>query len=177
MISELPPTHFAIARIVRTRGNSGEVLAELYTDFPARFSLLEKVWVEFTDGRRELFRLENTWQHKGRQVLKFEGIETISQAEALAGAWVEIDADQMVALPEGQYYDHDLIGCSVRDLVRGELGKIKEILRIAGNHQFLIEGPRGEFMIPAAQGICKEISIEHREVVVDLPEGLIDLNK
>ena len=58
--------------------------------------------------------LEDTWEHKGRIVLKFAGVDSISAAEPFAGCWVEIPADQAMPLPEGTYFDHDLIGCAVR---------------------------------------------------------------
>jgi 16S rRNA processing protein RimM len=171
------PSHIAIARIVRTRGNRGEVLAELHTDFPARFSLLPRVWVAFPDGRRESLALENCWQHQGRQVLKFRGFDSITAAEALVGAWVEVEADQAVTLPKGTYWDRDLVGCSVRSAGGEALGTVAEVMRIGGNHQLVIQGPRGEFLVPAVAAICREISISRREIVVDLPEGLMDLNK
>jgi len=171
------PSHIAIARIVRTRGNRGEVLAELHTDFPTRFSLLHRVWVAFPDGRRESLVLENSWEHRDRQVLKFGGFDSITDAAALVGAWVEIDSDQAVALPEGTYWDRDLVGCSVRSANGEPLGVVREILRLAGNHQLVVRGERGEFLVPVVAAICTEISIPRREIVVDLPEGLMDLNK
>lgn len=170
------PTHIAIARIVRTRGNRGEVLAELHTDFPARFSLLHRVWVALPDGRRESLALEHCWEHQGRQVLKFGGFDSITDAEALVGAWVEVEADQAVALPEGAYWDRDLVGCSVRGAGGEPLGAVTEVLRIAGNHQLVVRGERGEFLVPVVAAICREISIARKEIVVDLPEGLMDLN-
>jgi 16S rRNA processing protein RimM len=171
------PSHITIARIARTRGNRGEVLADLYTDFPNRFRQLSEVWLELADGGREHIALESSWEHGGRQVLKFAGIDSISSAERLVGAWVEIEAGQAVKLPEGTYFDHDLVGCAVRSISGKDLGVVREVLRIAGNNQLVVVGGGGEFMVPAVFGICKEISIEKKLILVDLPEGLIDLNK
>jgi 16S rRNA processing protein RimM len=171
------PTYIVIARIARTRGNRGEVLADLYTDFPSRFNALREVWLVHADGRRERFALEEVWIHQGRPVLKFLGIDTISSAEQLAGAWVEIDSAQAVSLPEGMYFDHDLIDCTVYD-ARGEsLGRVKEVLHIAGNDQLVVAGINGEFLLPAVGEICKEISIAEKRILADLPIGLMDLNK
>ena len=170
------PSYIAIARIIRTRGNRGEVLAELHTDFPARFSLLNRVWVAFPDGKREQLTLESCWEHKGRQVLKFGTIDSISAAETLIDAWVEIEADQTIRLPAGTYWDHDLAGCTLRD-ARGErVGVVISVMRIAGNDQLVVEGPRGEFLVPIVGSICREISIARKEILVELPEGLMDLN-
>ncbi len=171
------PSHIAIARIARTRGNRGEVLADLYTDFPERFDSLREVWLAFADGSRERLIVEETWAHKRRQVLKFAGTDSISSAERLVGAWVEVEASQAMVLPEGTYYDHELVGCIVRNSEGQELGVVAEILRIAGNSLIIVRGDRGEIMIPAAGGYYKKVSVGQRLIVVDLPEGLMDLNE
>ncbi len=171
------PSYIAIARIVRPRGNRGEVLADLFTDFPARFDALEEVWLELKGGLRKRVALEESWPHKGRQVLKFAGIDSISAAEGLVGAWVEIALEDAVPLPEGTYYNHELIGCSVREASGELLGTVTDVLSIAGNNQLVVAGAHGEFMIPAVNAICQRVSIVEKEILVDLPEGLIDLNK
>lgn len=171
------PSHIAVARIARTRGRRGEVLAELHTDFPARFSLLNRVWIEFPDGRRKCLKLESCREHKGRQVLKFGAIDSITDAEALIGAWVEIEADQAIPLPESTYWDYDLVGCSLRDARGAFLGVVIDVMRIAGNSQLVVRGESGEYLVPAVATICREISLERREIVVELPAGLMDLNK
>jgi len=170
------PSYLAIARIVRTRGNKGEVVAELHTDFPARFNLLEKVWLEFPDRSRRCLALDECWEHQGRQVLKFAGIDSISAAEDLVGAWVEVEAAEAVKLPEGTYYDHDLAGCAVIDQNGRQVGTVKEVWRITGNNLLIVDNGSGEFFIPATEGICKEVSIAGKRITVELPEGLVDLN-
>jgi 16S rRNA processing protein RimM len=170
------PPFITIARIARTRGNKGEVLADSHTDFPERFSLLKEAWLEFPDRTREFMSLETVWQHKSRYVLKFSGINTISDAERLVGAWVQIAAGEAVELPEGTYFDHDLVGCRIVTTSGDELGTVSEVFRIAGNHQLVVRGAQREFMIPVAGGFCREVSIADGRIVVELPEGLMDLN-
>ena len=170
------PTRTAIARIARPRGNRGEVLAELHTDFPDRFDGLEEVWLEYPDGRTERISLEDAWDHGGRKVLKFRGVDSIADAEKLVGAWVQIPDTGVVQLPDGSYFDHDLVGCLVVDPAGGELGTVVEVLRYSGNHQLLVRGGHGDFMVPAREPICRSVSIGERRIVADLPEGLMDLN-
>jgi len=174
--SDTQHSFVTIARIARTRGNRGEVLADLYTDFPDRFDALEEVWLEFPDGRNQRVILEDTWEHKRRRVLKFAGIDSISSAENLVGCWVVIPADQAVTLPEGTYYDHDLVGCSVRDIQGNELGIVSEILRIAGNNQLVVKASGREHLIPVVDSICVEIDTKGKQITVDPPEGLMDLD-
>lgn len=177
MAPDAPPSFIAVARIARTRGNRGEVLADLYTDFPDRFKHLHEVWLTTDSGRRECLVLEESWEHKGRRVLKFAGVDTISAAEAYVNCWVEIPADQAMPLPEGTYFDHDLIGCSVEDVRGNTIGVVSEVLRIAGNSQLVVKGFDREFLVPAVESICVRISPEEKQIVIDPPEGLMDLSK
>jgi 16S rRNA processing protein RimM len=171
------PSFIAIARIVRPRGNRGEVLADLHTVFPGRFEQLEEIWLEYPDQRRERRLLENSWQHHGRVVLKLSGTNSIAEAKALVGVWVEVEVDQAVSLPDGTYFDHDLIGCTIYSAHGEELGAVSDILHIPGNDQLVVQGKRQEVLIPARSDICTDVSVERKRITVDLPEGLIDLNK
>jgi 16S rRNA processing protein RimM len=170
-------SYLNVAKIARTRGIRGEVLADLHTDFPERFQELKDVWLEFPDGTRRHMTLENSWTHQRRQVLKFLGVDDINAAEEFAGAWVQIEAQEAVILPEGTYFDHDLIGCSVRSLAGDELGTVEQVLRITGNSQLVVRGRSGEFYVPVTEAFCKSVSIDRKEILVDLPQGLIDLNR
>ena len=171
------PALIAIARIVRTRGIRGELLADLHTDFPERFARLSEVWLALPDQSPRLFSLESSWEHKGRRVLKLTGIDTVDAAANLVGAWVKVDAIKAVDLPPGTYYDHDLVGCILLTPAGEELGVVSEVLRIAGNNQLVVLGSRGEYLVPAVEGICKEVRTEQKQIVAELPEGLVDLNE
>jgi 16S rRNA processing protein RimM len=174
---DIQSSFVTIARIARTRGNRGEVLADLYTDFPDRFDALEEVWLESVEGQRRRIALEESWEHKGRRVLKFAGVDSISAAEGYVGNWVVIPIDQAVSLPEGTYFDHDLVGCIVIDVQGNRLGIVQEILRIAGNNLLAVRDASKEYLIPAVASICKQISIQEKQILVDLPEGLMDLGR
>jgi len=172
----------AIAKIARARGNRGEVLADLHTDYPERFDGLEEVWLEFDDNGRQgrasrvKKTIEDVWEHKGRTVLKFAGVDTIGDAEALAGCWVVVPRDQAVPLPEGTYFDHDLVGCEVEDVRGVRAGTVAEVLRIADNAQLVVRGQGGqEHLIPAVASICVKISVAEKKIVIDPPEGLMEL--
>ena len=171
-----PSPRITVARIVRTRGNKGEVLVDSFTDFPERFDILKEVWLEF--GNRDLQKatVESTWEHKGRRILKFAGYDSISASEKLIGCLVQIPGEQAVELPEGTYFDHDLIGCSVKDIHGNYLGVVENILRISGNNQLVVKDLDKEVLIPAVESICTRISIKKKQIIVDPPEGLMDLD-
>jgi 16S rRNA processing protein RimM len=171
-----PPSFITIARIIRTRGNKGEVLVDSFTDFPDRFDRLKDVWLEFENSDLQKVLIDFTWEHKGRRILKFTGFDTINAAEKLVGCLVQIPVEQAVQLPEGTYFDHDLIGCSVEDNHGKYLGVVVGIFRISGNNQLVVKGLNKEFLIPAVENICTQISIKKKQIIVDPPEGLMDLD-
>ncbi len=171
------PDFPAVARIIGTRGNRGEVLAESYSDFPERFRKLRNVWLEFVDQHRERALVEAAWEHKGRQVLKFSGVDSISEAERLIGAWVLVEPAEAVPPPAGAFFDHDLVGCRVFDSGGIELGVVSGIHKFQGNALLVVEGSQGEILIPFVSAICREVSVDLKAIIVELPEGLMDLNK
>jgi 16S rRNA processing protein RimM len=165
----------SVARIIRPQGRSGEVIAELLTDFPERFARLDRAWVELQSGERLRLELENSRLHKGRVALKFAGYDSISAAEQLRGAGVMVARDQLVELPEDTYYDFDLIDCEVVTTDGRRLGRVAQVLDYGAAP--LLEARDGdrELLIPLVLSICVEIDTARKRIVVNPPEGLLDL--
>lgn len=165
----------AIARIVRPRGLRGEAVAELLTDFPERFEGLEKVTAVLPGGQRRELNLQNAWFQKDRIVLKFEGLDSVEDAEALRDAEICVPEQDAVELEEGEFFDWQLEGC---DAVtpEGELvGKVREIMRTGGTEILVIDVPDGrEILIPFAESICTDVDTEGKRITVDPPEGLLE---
>jgi 16S rRNA processing protein RimM len=148
-------------------------LAILFTNQPERLAELEYVTL-FNPGWAEGVRhvVESVWQHGGRWILKFRGIDTISDAEKLCGAEIRIPKSQRAPLGEGEYYYADLIGCEVVDRNTGEtLGRVSDFHEYGGPG--VLEA--GKLLIPFARSICVEIDVARRRIEVELPEGLKDL--
>jgi 16S rRNA processing protein RimM len=133
--------------------------------------------LEYVDGRKERIILEETWEHKGREVLKFAGIDTISSAESIVGCWVMVPVEKAVPLPKGTYYDHDLIGCSVQDAQGKIFGQVEKILHFGENSLLSVRGQGKEYLIPVVESICTRISIEEKTIILDPPDGLMDLGQ
>jgi len=166
----------AIAILGKTRGNRGEILAIPLAGQPERFEGLERVWL-FGEGKR--FDLESVWLHDGRPVLKFRGIDSISDAEALVGAEVRLPIAGRMPLEEGEFYQADLIGCEVVELPSGErLGEVTGWQEAGGPNLLQVRmRDGGELLIPFARAICVEIDVAARRILVDLPAGLKELNR
>jgi 16S rRNA processing protein RimM len=191
-----------VARILRSRGNKGEVAAELLTDFPERLTKLKEVFVGHSDGKMEPRRVavKSCWlsqNHHGQAVFHFEGVNSISEAEKYRGMEVLLPFEQRVTLPAGQYFVSDLIGCSVfenfvaRPVVAsspcslGEapslLGTVRDVQipgeDFPGTPLLEVETTQGEILIPLALDICKKIDTTERRIDVILPDGLRELNR
>src|SRR5687768_5501850 len=102
-----------VGRVARAHGNKGQVIVNLDTDFPEdRFRVGEVVLVGADAVPR---RIEQVRFHQGRPVVALEGIDTMNDAEALAGAELKVPAGDAAELPAGTFYHYDLIGCEAFD--------------------------------------------------------------
>jgi 16S rRNA processing protein RimM len=121
--------------------------------------------------------VEHTWMHGDHLILKFKGIDTISDAEKLAGAEVAIPFEQRAALVEDEVYQSDLIGCEVVDASGRSLGVVSDFQETGGAPLLTVKTPDGrELLIPFAKSICTKIDLERKQIRVNPPEGLLDLN-
>jgi 16S rRNA processing protein RimM len=185
----------ALARILRARGNKGEVAVELLTDFPQRLKELKEVYLGdgASDGERggapRRIGVKEFWvdrNHPGQAVYWFEGFTSITEAEKLRGIDVLIPFEQRVVLPAGQYFVEDLVGCSVFEAAEESspalIGSVTYVqatgeARQAGTPILVVDVRGGELLIPLAEDICKRIDVVGRRIEVVLPEGLRDLNR
>ena len=192
-----------VARILRPRGNKGEVAAELLTDFPERLTGMTEVFIGASDRAQaeepRLIALKSCWlsqNHKGQAVFHFEGCNSISEAEKFRGHDVFLPIEKRVTLGPGQYFVDDLIGCSVFQNSEGasvvssspcSLATAPALLGVVRDVQFTGEGvsgtpilavdtSSGELLVPLAEDICSNIDTRARRIDVVLPEGLRDLN-
>jgi 16S rRNA processing protein RimM len=165
----------SVARIARPQGLRGEVIADLLTDFPERFARLGRVYVKCADGRLLLLDLENSRLHKGRVALKFTGFDSISGAEELRDARVLVSRDQLVELPEDTYYDFDLIGCEAVATGGQHLGHVEAVQNYGAAPLLVVRDGARELLIPLVLSICVEIDTGRKRIVVNPPEGLLDL--
>jgi 16S rRNA processing protein RimM len=195
----------ALARILRARGNKGEVAVELLTDFPQRLKELKEVYLGdgASDGERggEPRRVGvcEFWvdrNHAGQAVYWFEACASISDAEKLRGLDVLIPFEQRVVLPAGQYFVEDLVGCSVFEvpsdgaavvsspclmneapMLIGSVVDVQAVGEQQAGTPILVVDVRGEeLLIPLAVDICRRIDVVGRRIEVVLPEGLRELN-
>ena len=188
-----------VARIIRPRGNKGEVLAELFTDFPARLSSRLQIFLRHALNEPRAIGLQNFWvdrNHPEHGIFHFEGCSSIDAAEKFRGFDVLIPLADRVKLPAGKYFVSDLIGCSVFDNLMAEaklsspacameeaprlVGTVQDVYfpgeGTAGTPLLQVQTAAGELLVPLAEDICRSIDVAARRIDVTLPEGLSELN-
>jgi 16S rRNA processing protein RimM len=165
---------------VKPQGRRGEVAADLLTDFPERFAERSRLWLRGPgDALREM-ELEEFWPHKGRIILKFRGIDSISDAELLAGCEVQVPLADRTPLEPGAAYVSDLVGCAVWVEESGgqrEIGAVADIIFGAGEAPLLLVRQGGtEHMVPMVEGFIKTLDLPGKRLLMRLPEGLLEIN-
>lgn len=164
-----------IARVIRTQGRKGEVSAVLLTDFPERFDSRRRLFVLDMKGARRSMDLEDHWFHKGHVVLKFAGIDSISDGETLKGSEIQVPFSERAQLEEGEVYISDLVGCTVYDGPR-EIGRIRDVRFGSGEAPILVIAGDKEYLVPFAAVYTEKIDIEHKRVELKLPAGMLELD-
>lgn len=164
----------AIAKIVRPRGLRGELVADILTDFPARFENLANVTAVTPSGETLELKIEDFWFQKGRVVLRFAGYDTIETADTLRGSEVCVAESEAVELGEDEYYDWQLEGCRVETIEGAAVGTVTGVMRTGGTELLVVNDGGRERLIPFVVAICVGVDIENRSIRVDPPEGLLE---
>jgi 16S rRNA processing protein RimM len=167
----------------KPQGRHGEVAVELFTSFPESFAERRQVWALDPSGCRRELRIDEFWSHKGRMILKFAGIDDIAGAELLAGSEIQVPRSSRVALPEGDVYISDVIGCRVFNVETGhapslqEIGIVSDVTFGAGEAPLLVirSGERTLEIPFAAEYIARQ-DLAGKRLELKLPEGMLDLD-
>jgi 16S rRNA processing protein RimM len=166
-----------VGRIARPHGLKGQVAINPETDFiEERFAAGAIVWMKADGGEQELtvasMRVQN-----GRPIVGFVGFDRIEDVERLAGQELRVPEDALQPLQAGTYYEHQLVGCAVETTGGGRVGEVAKVEGGAGGSRLVIDGPRGEILIPLAVDICVDIDVANKRIRIEAPDGLLELNE
>ncbi len=164
-----------IARAVKTHGLKGEVVAELLTDFPERFEDLEEVVLLSPGGEQKTGNIEDFWFQKDRVVLKIAGYDDVDAARGLIGYEFAVPESDRVQLEEDEFYDWELEGCTVK-VGDHSIGQVRSVMKTGGTEILVVNDESGkEMLVPLASEIVLAIDTSAKTILVDPPEGLLDL--
>jgi len=166
-----------VGRIARPHGLRGQVVINPETDFvEERFAEGATIWTRSAAGDEQL-TVASVRVQNGRPVVGFAGFARVEDVERLAGLELRVPEETLQALPPGTYYEHQLVGCIVETVEGDVVGKVAAIDGGAGATRLVMNGPRGEILIPLAVEICIEIDIVTKRIRIQPPEGLLELNE
>ena len=165
-----------VGRVARAHGLRGQVVVNAETDFPRlRFLPGSELFVS-RQGSVEVLKVTTVRFQQDRPVLGFEGIQTMDAARALSGMELRVRVESLAPLPAGAFYRHDLVGCVVVTAQGASVGVVREVEGTMGGNRLVIDTPGGDLLVPLAAEICTEIDLGAKRVVIDPPEGLLELN-
>jgi 16S rRNA processing protein RimM len=177
-----PETWVLLAHIVRPQGRHGEVLADIFTDFPEHFAQRKRLFLRppATSGAEAMREVKvlSHWLHKGRVVLKLAQVDSMVEAENLRGFDLVIPREERIPLSGDAVYVSDLLGVRVIDVSRGGFTDAGEITDVEpegpGPAMLVVRSPAGdELLIPFVRAYLRKMDIEGKRLEMDLPEGLL----
>ena len=166
-----------VGRIARPHGIRGHVIVNPETDFvDERFVDGATMWTR-SDRGEEPLTISSARVQNGRPVVGFAGFASIDDVERLAGLELRVPEESLQSLENGAYYQHQLVGCNVSTVGGDRVGEVVRVDGGAGGSLLAVRGARGEVLVPLAQHICVEIDVAARRIVIDPPDGLLELNE
>lgn len=168
---------FNLGHIARSKGFKGELSLFLDVDQPENYRDLERILVDLNGVLTPFFIDHLQLKNDGYADIKVEGVESKEDSVRLSGKQVYLPLTDLPPLPDDEYYLHDLEGMTVLDEQHGNLGKVTNVLDYSNNPLLEVNDGRREVLIPINDLFVQSVDKTKKEIFVDLPDGLIDMNK
>ena len=169
----------AVAFLHRERGIKGEIIGESLTSHPERFAQLKRVFLTKAGSPARELDVERVWDFRGSPVFKFAGVDTMTDAEKLRGYEVAVPDTERVELEPGEFFLSDMVGCRLSDRVGAVIGTVTGFFENGPQAVLEVEADAsGEpIMIPFVKAFFPEIDLAAKTAIVELPDGLVELNR
>jgi 16S rRNA processing protein RimM len=165
----------SIGRITRSEGKDGTLKIGLYQK-KVREPFFKKIYIE-KEGEMAEYAVGNFYLLRNSPYLKLKGIDSLKEAEALRGREIMVRAEDFPSLEKDSYYDFQLLGCEVETIKGRQLGKVVELMAIGSSNLLVVEIGGRKVEIPLVEAICKKIDLANKKIIIDPPEGLLELNE
>ncbi len=172
--SRLSKAFITIGKILGPVGLRGEVKVFALTDFPNRFDRLTEVIVETRDGQHQAIRIGRVRYGPRYVYATFSGLTSIEKVDFLRGAFIQIPEEDRLPLPEGSYYQSELIGLDVYLEDGSSIGTLEEIYETGSNDIYAVRSGKHEVLIPALRKFVTSVDLEQKRMVITPVKGLID---
>jgi 16S rRNA processing protein RimM len=163
---------FPVGRVVKLHGIRGKIKIAYFSEDAAQFHLYQRIFIEDEMGIVHPYEVVEATLQPPRLILQLKDIETLEDAQPLVGKEIFVRKASLPHLPEGEYYWFEIIGMEVETEDGRHIGKVKEILPTGANDVYVVQGKRGEILLPAVEGVIQNIDRNRRLVKVTWMEGL-----
>ncbi len=163
-----------IGKIEKPFGLGGEVRVRPLSDVPGRFETLRRVILHSPSGRVLTTGVRRVRAGGGSYIIGFEALTTPEEAAAFRGSLIQVPRSESPSLPEGWYYEHELIGMEVKTEQGGLLGTLEEVWDLPANHVFVVRGQGREVLIPATKEVIASVDVAGRRMTIRPVEGLVE---
>ncbi|MFQ6068905.1 MAG: ribosome maturation factor RimM [Candidatus Aminicenantales bacterium] len=164
-----------LGRIAGSQGKRGELRLKFYSDPPSKL-FFQKVYLQ-REGVSEEYEVEFIRPYKDYFILKLKAVDTIFQARELKGAELAVPEEWLKPLASGDFYLFQLIGSSVYTKEKKRVGEVVDLIFIENNDLLVVKEGEREVLIPFTASICIRVDTVLKEITVDPPEGLLELNE
>jgi len=166
----------SVGKILRSQGNRGELKLKFHDNSLVELSARRTLFIG-KEGELREFEVEFFTPRGKYFQVKLAGVDSLSQADSLAGLEVFVPQETLKPSAIGQYYLFDLKGCSVLSLDGEVIGKVVDVLSVPANDLLVIDREGKEILVPFHESICRQVDLAKKEIRVDPPAGLLDLNE
>ncbi|HEX2033244.1 MAG TPA: ribosome maturation factor RimM [Chloroflexota bacterium] len=161
----------AVGRVLGTYGSHGELRVQPLGRFPQRFRELRRVYVGESFAPAAVIQRR---PHGQGLILRLDTVQSRDAARALYGQYLYVPEAEAVDLPEGEYFVHQIVGLEVRTAEGEVLGRVAEVLETGSNDVYVVQGPRGEVLLPATKEVIKAVDVPGGTMLVELLPGLLE---
>jgi 16S rRNA processing protein RimM len=171
-----PVVYLVVGTLRRSHGIRGDILLDVTTDFPERLRPGTSLYI---GDKKQSLKITRRRPHNDGLIIGFEGISTAEQVAKYRAQTVYVLAEDRPALPEGEYYHHQVLGLKVVDESGAVLGVITEIIETGANDVYVVNNdqpPVREILIPAIKQVLLDVDLDTKTMRVHLLPGLVDNN-
>jgi 16S rRNA processing protein RimM len=164
-----------IGRITKPHGIGGEVRVSAFTESPRVFTQYERIYLRLPDGEPRLMKIRTARLHKNAVLVQLENVVDRNQAEEFVGADLLIRREWLPEPDEDEYYWIDLIGLQVLTDTGETLGNVDNLIAGSEDDLLVVKDGKREILLPFRDEIIREVDLDRGRIVVDPPEGLLEL--
>lgn len=165
------PEFLVVGKLGKPHGVQGEIVMDIYTDFPERLKQGEIVYI---GAQLQPVHITKQRPHSRGLLVSFDGFQTREKVAGLRNSIVQVRTADRPKLPKGEYYHHQMLGLQVVDENETILGRITAILETGANDVYVVKDDLGaEVLIPALESVILDIDLEENQVRVHLLPGLL----